>query len=141
MTKNVEYAYNTISNSIKNKEKKIMIHKLRYVLKGNRCYCESQISKQRLEKMRKEGALLLDVRSPQEFEEGHLENAISLPEYEIKEKADNILPDKSKSIIVYCSTGHRSQKAQKLLKKMGYQKVYNLCSGIENYAGLNHEIF
>ena len=110
-----------------------MLHKLKYLFHKNRCYCETNISEQQLKKMLEKGALLLDVRSPQEFEEGHLENAISLPEYEIKEKANHILPNKSQVMIVYCSTGHRSQKAQKTLQKLGYEKVYNLCKGLENY--------
>lgn len=111
-----------------------MLHKLKkYILKQNRCYCETNVSEQQLKKMVEQGAILLDVRSPQEYEEGHLENAILLPEYEINEKANSILPDKSQAIIVYCSTGHRSQKAQKMLQKLGYKKVYNLCNGLENY--------
>lgn len=112
---------------INERKKKDMLHKFKYLLNRNRCYCETEISKQQLEKMIEQGAILLDVRSPQEFEEGHMKNAISLPEYEIKEKADNILPNKSQLIIVYCSTGHRSEKAQKILEKLGYEKVYNLC--------------
>lgn len=110
-----------------------MLHKLKYSFNRNRCYCETNISEQQLKKIVEHGAVLLDVRSPQEFEEGHLENAILLPEYEIKEKANRMLPDKLQIIIVYCSTGHRSQKAQKTLQKLGYQKVYNLCKGVENY--------
>lgn len=110
-----------------------MLHKLRYLLNRNRCYCETEITKRQLEKMLEQGSILLDVRSPQEFEEGHLEKAISLPEYEIEEKANDILPNKQQHIIVYCSTGHRSQKAKKTLQKLGYQKVYDLCNGLENY--------
>lgn len=109
-----------------------MLHKFRYVLNRNRCCCETEISKEQLSKMVEKGAILLDVRSPQEFAEEHLENAISLPEYEINQRANNVLPDKLQVIIVYCSTGHRSQKAQKDLEKLGYQKVYNLCKGMEN---------
>lgn len=111
-----------------------MLHKLKYSLKQNRCYCETNMSEQQLKKMVEQGAVLLDVRSPQEFEEGHLKNAILLPEYEIQEKANSILLDKSQVIIVYCSTGHRSQKAQKMLQKLGYKKVYNLCNDLENYG-------
>lgn len=109
-----------------------MLHKFRYVLNRNRCCCETEISKEQLNKMIEKGAILVDVRSPQEFAEGHLENAISLPEYEMNQKVKDILPDKLQVIIVYCSTGHRSQKAQKELEKLGYQKVYNLCKGLEN---------
>ncbi len=109
-----------------------MLHKLKYILRQNRCYCETNISEQQLKKMVEKGALLVDVRSPQEFEEGHLEHAVLLPEYEIKEKGSSVLPDKSQVIVVYCSTGHRSQKAQKTLQKLGYEKVYNLCKELEN---------
>lgn len=110
-----------------------MLHKLRYVLNRNRCCCETEINKQQLKRMIQQGAILLDVRSPQEFAEGHLENAMLLPDYEIKEKSERILPDKSQLIIVYCSTGHRSQKAQKILYELGYKKVYNLCKGMGDY--------
>lgn len=109
-----------------------MLHKFRYVLNRNRCCCETEISKEQLSKMIEKGAILVDVRSPQEFAEGHLENAISLPEYEINKRVNNILPDKLQMIIVYCSTGHRSQKAQVTLQRLGYQKVYNLCKGLGN---------
>ena len=98
-----------------------MLYKLKAFLNKNRCYCEMQINNLQLEKMVKEGAILLDVRSIQEYEEEHLENAICLPVYEIKR------------IVVYCSTGHRSERAQKILKKLGYEKVFNLCKGLENY--------
>lgn len=99
----------------------------------NRCCTCAEVNMEQLEKMVEQGALLIDVRSPQEFQEGHLEKAILLPEYEMKESVDKILPDKSQIIIVYCSTGHRGLKAQKILQRLGYQKVYNLYNGLENY--------
>lgn len=132
MTKNVENAYNNISNKIKRGERK-MCHKSRSRLNRKRCYCETNLSQEEIKKMIEQGALLVDVRSPQEFAEGHLEKAICLPEYEIKQRANQTLPNKLQTIIVYCSTGHRSQKAQKTLQTLGYKNVYNLCKGIENY--------
>ena len=114
-----------------------MLKNLRALINKNRCYCEKQINNKQLEKMVKDGAILLDVRSKQEFEEGHLDNALSLPVYEIKRRCDELLPQKSQTIIVYCSTGYRSQKAQKQLKKLGYEKVYNLCNGLEEYQEEN----
>ncbi len=102
--------------------------------KQNRCYCyQGEENKEYFNKLLEQGAILVDVRSPQEFAEGHLEKAILLPEYEITKKANDVLPDLDRPIIVYCSSGHRSKKAQKLLQKLGYQKVYNLCQGLENY--------
>jgi rhodanese-related sulfurtransferase len=125
--------YNNISDICNKKGEKDMLHKYRYLLNRNRCYCKTEISSKQLEKMIEQGAILVDVRSPQEFAEGHIKNAISLPEYEIKEKSNNLLPNKAQLIIVYCSTGHRSKKAQTMLEKLGYEKVYNLCNGLENY--------
>ena len=110
-----------------------MLCPLRYGFNRNRCCQSNEINLQQLEKMVEEGAILLDVRSPQEFEEGHIEKAISLPEYEIKARNLQKLPDLSQTMVVYCNTGHRGQKAQKILLKLGYQKVYNLYHGIENY--------
>ena len=79
------------------------------------------------------GAVIVDVRSPQEYEEGHMEGAISIPEYEIKKKAKVLLQNKEKAIIVYCSSGGRSKKAKEELKNMGYKYVYNLYNGYQNY--------
>lgn len=110
-----------------------MIHKLRYIFNRNRCCKQAEIDQQKLEKLVEQGAILVDVRSPQEFEEGHLEEAILLPEYEIRQKAKQVLKDPSQTIVVYCSTGHRGQKARQILNRLGYQQVYNLCHGLENY--------
>lgn len=110
-----------------------MIRKLRCIFNRNRCYYQTEIDMQQLNKMVGEGAVLLDVRSPQEFNEGHLDKAISLPEYEINKNVIGVLPDKMQVIILYCSTGHRSQKAQKILRSLGYKQVYNLQGGLENY--------
>lgn len=74
---------------------------------------------------------LIDVRSSQEYDEGHLPGAISIPNYELKEKIEKIVPNKHSVIIVYCQTGGRSEKGAKLLEKMGYVNVYNLVGGID----------
>lgn len=82
-----------------------------------------------LRELEKKGAILIDVRSPQEYKEGHLNNAILIPEYDINKK----ILDKfniNDEIILYCSTGNRSRKAKKKMEKMGYIKVYNLRDGI-----------
>ena len=97
----------------------------------SRCLCEMQINSSEIEKMVKEGAILVDVRSKQEYDEGHIKDAICLPVYDIKRKYNEILPNKTKTIIVYCSSGQRSKRAQKILKELGYEKVYNLCEGLD----------
>lgn len=69
---------------------------------------------------------LVDVRSPQEFYEGHYDGAINIPLYEIEERILDVVNDKNSIIVVYCSTGQRSRKAQSILNSMGYTEVYNM---------------
>ena len=77
-----------------------------------------------------ENAILLDVRSPQEFEEGHFPGAINIPNYELYYKAPRKIKDKETIIIAYCTLGLRSKKSAKILKKMGYKNIYHLDGGI-----------
>ena len=91
------------------------------------------IDEKKMDSILSQGAILVDVRSEQEYEEGHMEGAILLPEYDIKKKAGMLLPNKNMNIIVYCSSGTRSKKAQEELQEMGYKKVYNLYNGFQNY--------
>ena len=97
-----------------------------------RCLQNYDINFEELKKMVRNGAILLDVRSPQEYNEGHLIEAINLPDYKIKDKYMDKLPNKEKEIIVYCENGLRSKKVYKRLKKLGYKKVYNLFGGLNN---------
>ena len=76
-------------------------------------------------------SILLDVRSSQEFSEGHLENAINIPVYNLKEKIADKVKNKENIIFVYCSSGHRSKRAKELLQKYGYENVYNLKNGLD----------
>ena len=94
-----------------------------------RCIEPNDINQNQLEKLVKQGCTLIDVRSTQEFEEGHLDNAICIPEYEIKKQITNIVKDKNEKIVLYCDTGGRSKKAEKTLQKLGYKNVYNLYKG------------
>ena len=80
----------------------------------------------------KTGATLLDVRSAQEYQEGHLEGAMLIPEYEIEKNIEKIIPDKHQEIIIYCTSGARSKKACKIMKTKGYDNLYNLKGGLDN---------
>ena len=67
--------------------------------------------------------IILDVRTVEEFEEGHIENAILIPDYEIATKAEEVLLDKTQLILVYCRSGNRSKSASQTLADLGYTKV------------------
>lgn len=77
-----------------------------------------------------EDVIILDVRTPEEYSSGHIENAILLPVTEITDKAEDFLPDKDAKILVYCRSGNRSSTASKELINMGYTNVYD-------FGGLN----
>lgn len=66
--------------------------------------------------------IILDVRTEDEYNSGHLKNAINLPLQEI----ESIDIDKNKEIVVYCRSGSRSKTASVKLKELGYSKVYDM---------------
>ena len=69
------------------------------------------------------GYIIIDARTTEEFAEGHIENAILIPEYEIAERAEKELPRKEQLILVYCRSGRRSKIASEELVKLGYTNV------------------
>lgn len=71
------------------------------------------------------GAILVDVREPFEYEEGHLENAVNIPYTGIHAEAAVYLKDKKVPVIVYCRTGKRCAQAKQSLIYLGYEKVYD----------------
>ena len=110
-----------------------MIDKLRKIfnIRLNRSIERKDIMQSEIKSLMSKGAILIDVRSPQEYNEGHLDNSILLPEYEILKKIEDIIPNKNTKIILYCSSGTRSKKAQEKLEKMGYKNIYNVLNGVE----------
>lgn len=70
-----------------------------------------------------EDVVILDVREQNEYDEGHIANAILLPYTEIEDKAEEVLPDKEAVILVYCRSGRRSKIAAESLAGLGYTNV------------------
>ena len=68
------------------------------------------------------GALLLDVRSPEEFAEGHLKGAVNIPVDELPQRMEELGPPE-REVVVYCRTGARSSRAAELLKANGHERV------------------
>ncbi|MCL2455991.1 MAG: rhodanese-like domain-containing protein [Defluviitaleaceae bacterium] len=78
------------------------------------------------EMMRKyPNAIILDVRTPDEFATGKIPGAILLPDYTIRERAHMILPDKTALILVYCRSGVRSRESAFQMAEMGYTNVFD----------------
>ncbi len=70
-----------------------------------------------------EGFVIIDARTQAEFDEGHIEGAILIPEYEITERAEKEIPEKDTLILVYCRSGRRSKIASEALVQLGYTNV------------------
>lgn len=68
---------------------------------------------------------ILDVRTEEEYNTGHIEGAILIPDTEILDKAEELLPDKSATTLVYCRSGRRSALAAADLVELGYSNVYD----------------
>ena len=78
--------------------------------------------------------LILDVRSPEEFAEGHIPHAINIPMERFGEAPPKELPDKAQKIFVYCRSGARSQQAAQKLANMGYTNIVEM-GGIKDWHG------
>jgi len=77
--------------------------------------------------------VILDIRTPGEYQSGHLQNAVMIDFYS-KSFADEIGHlDKEKSYLVYCRSGNRSARSMDLFRKLQFQKVYHLSTGINGW--------
>ena len=80
-----------------------------------------------------EGAVIIDVRSPAEFAQGHVKGAVNIPSPVIK-KTRQLIPDKQTPLYLHCLSGARSAGAARALKALGYVNVTNM-GGISHYDG------
>lgn len=75
-----------------------------------------------------QGALVIDVRSPEEFRSGHVPNALNISLGELRESLPRRVQDKNQVLLLYCLSGARSGMARQQLKGMGYTHIFNLGS-------------
>ena len=70
-----------------------------------------------------EGYIILDVRTQEEYGEGHIPGAILIPNTEVEARAEKEMPDKDQLILVYCRSGRRSKLAAEALVELGYTNI------------------
>ena len=70
-----------------------------------------------------EGYIILDARTQEEYDQGHIPGAILIPDTEIEERAEDVLTDKDQLILVYCRSGRRSKLASEILVELGYTNI------------------
>lgn len=88
----------------------------------------SLVSVEMSRKHLREGALVIDVRSPEEFASGHLPNAANVPLGTLTEALPRLAKDKGQVLLLHCLSGTRSGFARHQAKRMGYTQVFNLGS-------------
>ena len=93
-----------------------------------------KITPKEAQSMMSDDVLILDVRTQEEFDDGHILYAVLLPYDEIGEKAESVIPDKNRTILVYCRSGRRSETAARELVNMGYSEVYDF-GGVIDWPG------
>ena len=82
---------------------------------------------------RTSGAVLLDVRTPEEYRSGHIPGSRNIPLQTI-DKVESVAENRDTALYVYCQSGARSRQAAGVLKQMGYTNVNNI-GGIAAYTG------
>ena len=85
-------------------------------------------------------ALVIDVRSLEEWQQGHLSIAKHIELLDLENRIDEFSNRKNQTIMLYCQSGRRSEKAKKILENLGYSKVINLGGLMEAKAKLGAEI-
>ena len=81
-------------------------------------------------------AIILDVRTEEEYNEAHIPNSILLDYYRGQDFIDELNElDRDKSYYVYCRTGNRSGQTCAIMNQLGFENAYNLVGGIEQWEG------
>jgi len=78
----------------------------------------------------KDNSIVVDVRETSEFDAGHIADSIHIPLGDVKKRVNELEKYKNQTIVVSCRSGHRSSKAVSILRRSGYEQVFNLKGGI-----------
>ncbi|MGC7404570.1 rhodanese-like domain-containing protein [Pandoraea pneumonica] len=86
----------------------------------------------------RKGAVVLDVRSTEEFAGGHLPSARNVPLDDVEQKVGQVIKNKAAPVLIVCKSGQRSARAQTLLRNLGYAESFSLQGGLAAWqeAGL-----
>src|SRR5438270_10609448 len=88
---------------------------------------------------RNPGTVVLDVREPEEYEQGALPGAVHLPRGHLESKIESQVPDRSMPIVIHCASGVRSAFAAKTLQDLGYTDVVSMSGGFNKWKDEGRE--
>ena len=93
-----------------------------------------------IEELANQGAYFLDVRTPEEYEEGSIKNAVNIEVDELRNRLDEITVSKETPIVVNCQVGLRAYVAIMALKGKGFTNIYNLSGGYTTYSAFTYQL-
>lgn len=111
-----------------------------FVIKAKREGSEISVEEAQQLIRNKEPLILLDVREQEETALGYIEGAVFLPQGDLEERVETLLPNKEVPVVVYCAGGIRSLAAAKVLKEKGYPQVFSMAKGINGWKAAGFEI-
>jgi phage shock protein E len=100
---------------------------------SNSFYTKLDVSETKKLLQGNEDILIIDVRTKEEYNLGHIEGAILIPYDEIESKIEDLSEYKNKDILVYCRTQNRSNIAVQILQENGFTKIYQMVDGYSNW--------
>jgi rhodanese-related sulfurtransferase len=90
--------------------------------------------------IKKQHPLILDVRTPGEYNRGHLQDAVLIPVQELQRRLKELAPYRDREILIYCATGNRSTVASKILIDNGFRQIANMRHGIYGWVKNNFPV-
>ena len=87
-----------------------------------------------------DGALFVDVREREEWEEGHLPGAVHVPRGNLESRIEGVAPDRQQPVVLYCAVGNRSAFAAKTLAELGYERPVSLTGGFTDWKRNGYEV-
>lgn len=97
-------------------------------------------SKQAADLIQNEQPIILDVRTPLEYQRGHLHNSVLIPVQELQSRYKELGKHKDREILIYCATGNRSTVASKILIDSGFKHIVNMRGGIYDWHKKNYPV-
>src|SRR5829696_9390494 len=87
-----------------------------------------------------DGAIFVDVRERDEWEEGHLPGAVHVSRGNLESRIEAVAPDRTQPVVLYCAVGARSAFAAKTLEELGYENVTSLAGGFTDWKRNGYEV-
>jgi len=87
-----------------------------------------QVSPKKARELKAAGAVIIDVRTTEEFAGGHVAGAVNVPLDQLGEKIESVVPDRQQPVLIYCLSGTRSALARRILLSKNYCEIHNLGS-------------